>query len=164
MKNAPRPYDDMIDSRDLIELSEEQESDLQATFDEWIDELVEEAREANKEGGLPFDEDEFRDKQMTFEAWLEENGEDSDVEEYVELKRFIDEIRDCSGDSPEDGAQLIAESYFEKYAEQLADDVFGIRNASAWPFCHIDWDAAADALKTDYSEATWDGNTFLVRS
>ena len=50
------------------------------------------------------------------------------------------------------GATLIADSYFTTYAQELADDIGAVNSEIGWPACHIDWDAAATALKIDYFE------------
>lgn len=65
----------------------------------------------------------------------------------------------------QNGATLIRESYFQEYAEDYAREVFGIREEDMlrWPFCHIDWDEAAEELKTDYTEVDYDGVTYYVR-
>jgi hypothetical protein len=64
----------------------------------------------------------------------------------------------------EDGATLIRDSYFEEYAEQLAEDIGAIGRDAGWPLDHIDWAAAADALKMDYSSFEFDGVTYWARS
>lgn len=61
---------------------------------------------------------------------------------------------------------LISDDHFTKYAEQLADDLGYLNGgkAESWPFNHIDWEAAAEALKMDYSSVEIDGNTYWYRS
>ena len=61
------------------------------------------------------------------------------------------------------GATLIHEDYFVKYAEELAEDIGAIDREASWPLTHIDWDAAADALKGDYTAVEFDGATYYVR-
>lgn len=61
------------------------------------------------------------------------------------------------------GATLIRDSYFHVYAEEFADDIGAIDRDAGWPLCHIDWDAAADALKADYTAVEFDGVTYWVR-
>ena len=61
------------------------------------------------------------------------------------------------------GEALIRESYFTEYAEELADDIGAIDRNAGWPLAHIDWEAAADALKIDYTEIDFDGVTYLAR-
>jgi len=53
---------------------------------------------------------------------------------------------------------------FEEYAEELAGDLGCIPADAKWPCNHIDWKAAAEELRVDYREITFDGTTYLVRS
>lgn len=59
---------------------------------------------------------------------------------------------------------LIADSYFERYAEELAEDIGAIPHDAQWPANRIDWEAAADDLRMDYTAVTFDGNDYLMRS
>lgn len=63
----------------------------------------------------------------------------------------------------EEGATLIHEDYFEDYARQVAEDIGAIDPNASWPLSHIDWSAAADALKMDYVGVEFDGETYYVR-
>ena len=60
-------------------------------------------------------------------------------------------------------ASLIADSYFEDYARELADDIGAIDSRAAWPLTYIDWARAADALKQDYTGVTILGNDYWYR-
>lgn len=62
----------------------------------------------------------------------------------------------------QDGAALIRESYFEVYAQVLAEDLGEVR-PTGWPYKHIDWEAAAASLRQDYREVDFDGVTYLAR-
>ena len=53
---------------------------------------------------------------------------------------------------------LINDNYFEDYARDLADDIYGIKDY--WPFSCIDWEQAADELKSDYYSVEYDGETY----
>jgi hypothetical protein len=59
---------------------------------------------------------------------------------------------------------LIAESDFEEYARELADDLGMIDNSASWPMNCIDWSQAADELRVDYTSVTFDGIEWLIRS
>lgn len=63
-----------------------------------------------------------------------------------------------------DGVALIRDEYFVTYAQELAEDLGAIDRTAAWPACHIDWDAAADSLKIDYTQADFAGQTYWMRS
>lgn len=57
------------------------------------------------------------------------------------------------------GVVLVPEDEFEDHARELAEDL-GVTIPDQWPFRHIDWEAAADALKDDYSEIEIRGVTY----
>lgn len=113
-------YDDIIDSREIIERIAEIEADGDRTEDD--------------------------DQELATLRALAEEGESMADWQY--------------------GATLIRDSYFVQYAQELADDL-GIINSNAtagqWPLYHIDWEAAADELKQDYTEIDFDGVTYWVR-
>ena len=64
----------------------------------------------------------------------------------------------------DDGADLIRDSYFIEYARDFADNIGAIDRTARWPLDHIDWDAAAADLQSDYSPVNFDGVTYWVRS
>jgi hypothetical protein len=98
-------------------------------------------------------------------ADIEERDEDEESELNA-LKAFHEE----ANADWEDGVALVRDSYFERYAQELAEDTGGLREAVPnrmnyiWPFCHIDWKAAADSLQQDYSSADFDGETYWFLS
>lgn len=111
------------------------------------------------------------------EAWEQETGRDSadglpdgfwagdwldeaDAEDYRDLKELEDEL----GSVIADGETLIADWYFEDYAEQLAENIGAIDRNASWPATCIDWEAAAAALRMDYWSVEYGGATFWVRS
>ncbi len=58
---------------------------------------------------------------------------------------------------------LINDNYFESYAKELAEDCGMVSSDTSWPNNHIDWEAAADALKEDYSQVDYDNETYWYR-
>ncbi len=94
----------------------------------------------------------------------EDNGTDQDTlfQELAALEALQDE---AEGYSPgwQYGATLIRDSHFTTYAQELAEDIGAINPNFAWPTCHIDWEAAADALKMDYTEVKFAGVAYWVR-
>ena len=94
---------------------------------------------------------------------LESRTEDDEADELAMLKALIEKVRSVSEDTPEDGCQLIRDSYFEEYAEEFAADIGAINENAQWPLNYIDWAAAADQLQMDYSEVDFDGVTYWVR-
>ena len=93
-----------------------------------------------------------------------------DEYEYDELKLLtgvLDELRGQGGDERWRGSwypvTLVSESYFKDYAQEMAENVGAISRNEQWPLNHIDWNAAAEALKTDYASITIDGNEYWYR-
>lgn len=92
---------------------------------------------------------------------LQEFDDDDDANgELTALKEFASELEGY-GDW-QHGETLIADSYFPQYAEELARDLYDLPDH--WPIDHIDWEAAAEALKIDYTSADLDGETFYMRA
>jgi len=88
-----------------------------------------------------------------------------DPEDYSELLAWRQFMDTCY--LPEDweyGETFIADSYFKEYAQEFAEQIGAISSDYQWPLSHIDWDAAADALKQDYTEYELAGHTFRARS
>ena len=77
--------------------------------------------------------------------------------------RELRKVREELEAAKDDGA-LIADSYFEDYARQLAEDIGAIDPKAGWPVNQIDWRAAAEALQTDYTSIEIDGCTFWYRA
>lgn len=90
-----------------------------------------------------------------------------DVAPYIGLAEQLgcdttpDALRDWANDFE---PTLIADDYFKEYAQELADDIGAVDKDLGWPGSFIDWDAAADALRQDYTSVTYDGDDYLVRS
>ena len=59
---------------------------------------------------------------------------------------------------------LIRDSYFVTYAQDYAEDIGAIGRDVDWPASHIDWDAAADSLKTDFTEFSIGSYTYYGRA
>jgi hypothetical protein len=136
-------YDDTIDSRDI----EERIKELREELD--ID-----------ENGEPNEYDEGDEKPEA----LADDVRDELEEELRELLELKQDIEDASGDRCEYGITLIADSYFEDYAREYAEDIHGSAlSEAAWPFDSIDWESAASGLRRDYTEVEWGGYSFWVR-
>ena len=88
-----------------------------------------------------------------------------DQDEVAELATLLVLQSEAEGYAPDwrHGTTLINEDHFVEYAKELASDISGVNDRQDWPFCHIDWDAAADALKIDYTVVDFDGQTYFVR-
>lgn len=122
--------DDVIDLRDLCERFEE----------------LEEMKE----------EDEDRNEVST-------RNEDEEAE-FVKLGAFLKSLKGYGGDHQWRGdwypVMLIRDDYFETYAQEFAEDIGAISRDAEWPYTHIDWEAAAEALQQNYSSKDWDGVTY----
>ena len=82
--------------------------------------------------------------------------------ELAALEALADEAEGC-GDW-EYGETLIRDSYFENYAEELANDIGAINAEATWPNNCIDWERAARELQMDYTSVEFDGVTYWLRS
>lgn len=94
-----------------------------------------------------------------------EEGETYAHDLAAELKALRDlesEAKDC-GDW-QYGATLVRGDFFEDFAREEAESIGAIDKNAHWPLQFIDWPAAAEALKADYTEVDFDGATFFVRS
>jgi hypothetical protein len=83
--------------------------------------------------------------------------------ELAELRALQAETEGYAGDNWRDGVTFIAESFFEEYAEELAADIGAIDRNASWPLNRIDWTAAADDLKDDYTSAEINGAEYWYR-
>lgn len=87
--------------------------------------------------------------------------DEDDAEELARLQALA-----ADGETSPDwhhGETLIADSYFEDYARELANDIGAIDRNAGWPTAHIDWKAAADALKVDYFSVEYGDTTYWIR-
>lgn len=152
--------DDYIDSRDVIERMEELESELTDAHDDEYDEWVNSDRVPDDEG------DEVPQSFDGWLKWVHDTGPGhlywDEVDEYLALKGLTDEARDYSADWVH-GEQLIRADKFAEYAEELASDIGAIDRNARWPLNHIDWEAAAEELKIDYTSVDFDGTEYLMR-
>lgn len=85
--------------------------------------------------------------------------EQKELDALLELESEIGSLEECA----RNGVYFIDEDYFEDYAKELAYDIGAISNDLEWPCTHIDWDAAADELRMEFTEVDFDGQTYLVR-
>lgn len=188
---APSKYDDVIDSRQIIERIDELQEDHDSLVED-VESAEEEMRDAiDNLGDLvicptvddwpkvfgdltpqmdDMDLDVWRkvwSAQMAYED-LEEARKalkDEDPDEVEEL-RILKELQDEAEDYCPDwryGETLVHESYFVTYAQELAEDCGMVNRDVTWPNDHIDWEAAARELRMDYTSVDFDGETYLVR-
>ncbi len=158
---------DIFDSRDFIERMEELRSELDALVSDMQNAENGEDKAAATEAleswlGLAsgsLDVDDIESFTGTTEQ-VKEWGRSDDAEELAAMEAFA---ADASGVADwTHGETFIREDYFEDYARQLADDLGSLRETD-WPHNHIDWKAAADELRQDYSEFDFDGTAYYAR-
>lgn len=146
MANTISNSDDVIDSRDVIERISELESELTDAY-----------------------EGEGNSDTIKFDDWLKEADENDThtlqdaAHEFIVLRAVADEAEGYASDWKH-GEAMIRDSYFTEYAQQLADDIGAVSKDQTWPNNFIDWEAAADALKQDYTSVDFDGVEYWVRS
>lgn len=97
---------------------------------------------------------------------LSEERTDSEEHEFELLTELLNEIGSRDGNVQWRGdwypSALIADSYFEEHARELADDLYDV-DAARWPFNCIDWERAARELRSDYSTVDVDGISYWYR-
>jgi hypothetical protein len=86
--------------------------------------------------------------------------EEQELEELHELESELGMTLEAAD---QNGLYFIDEDYFVEYAKEFAYDVGAIDSDAVWPCTHIDWDAAADELRMDYTEVEYEGSTYLVQ-
>jgi hypothetical protein len=86
-------------------------------------------------------------------------GED-DAQELDELRTFAE---DAGNSEWTYGQQFIRDSYFEEFAQELAEEIGAIPDDASWPATCIDWEQAARELQMDYVSAELNGVTYWTR-
>ena len=164
--------DNVIDSRDIIERIDE----LTGDFQDVVDAIEQAETDAEREtafadlaiwlvGHTEIVLDLKALDGITFDD-VSDWAESDDAHELKALLALADEA-ECSPDWPY-GETLIHEDYFTNYIEEIIDDCYELPkefNSGDWPWCHmtIDYEAAADEAKQDYTEVNFDGATYYIR-
>lgn len=96
-----------------------------------------------------------------------ETAQDDLFAELASLESLLSDLEGNGGDEEWRGAwypiTLIRDSYFETYAQELAEDIGAINSEATWPNNCIDWKQAADELLIDYTSTEFNGITFYYR-
>jgi hypothetical protein len=135
-----------------------------AETEEQAEELAAFAEDVNLQSG------EFSAQHGNWVYWVTLGGtmglDSLEQEELAELKTLAEE---CEGYADwEHGETLIADDYFVTYIEELINDCYempeGLKGGQ-WPFRHMkmDYEAAAEEAKQDYTEVTLFGHVFWIR-
>lgn len=96
-----------------------------------------------------------------------ENQGSEEAQELAILLKVQEQAEDCA--DYQYGEVLIRESYFTDYIKELIDDCYELPKefeSGDWPWRHmtLDYKAAADEAKDDYTHIDFDGVTYLIRS
>ena len=82
----------------------------------------------------------------------------SDPDEFAVYLQVVDLLEGLAGEGGDHQwhgtwypAYLVADDHFIDYAKRLAEDIGAVDLHATWPIKHIDWEAAARALRSDYS-------------
>lgn len=134
-------YDDVIDSRDVIERIEDLELEAGGRF-------IEKHPEGVSWGEVADDHSAELD--------------DEDAAELVALRRLAEQGEEL--DDWADGVALVRDSYFREYAMEMADELGLLPESYQWPTSCIDWDQAARELRMDYTPVEFDGVTYWARA
>ena len=156
MSSTPSKQDTFIDSRDIIKRVEELEEE-RADLADALEQAEEDTAEAFGDDLKPTQQ--ARDKAAQAVAEWDASDE---AEELRALKALAEQ---CEGYGDwEYGEALIARSYFQTYAQELAADIGAIDPSASWPLNCIDWEQAAKELEADYMAVDFDGEEFLMRA
>lgn len=137
---------DIIDTRDIVERIKELEDERAAIETAAKEAHGTETPEANARVAAALTE------------W-------DDGDEAEELKVLLQVREDyCGSEDFENGEALIADHYFEEYAEELAENIGAITKGATWPNDCIDWKRAAEQLQQDYSPLDYGQTTYWFRS
>ena len=94
-------------------------------------------------------------------------GDPHPDDELTALRALVEECAGNGGDEERDGiwypVTLIRDSYFQEYAQELADECGLINREVSWPYTCIDWDKAARELRMDYTAIDFDCVTYWIR-
>lgn len=91
-----------------------------------------------------------------------DESDGTDNEERSELAALVALRDEDSPDWPH-GETLIRDSYFQDYAEQMAEDIGAIDSNASWPNNCIDWERATRELQYDYSCVEFGGVNYWIR-
>lgn len=109
--------------------------------------------------------DEYNEKMGSPDAWG--GVPDGEPEELAMLEGILSELAGYGGDEEFEGdwypVELVADSYFQEYAQNLAEECGMVDTNARWPMTCIDWEQAARELQQDYSSIEICGATYGYR-
>ena len=139
----------ILDTRDLAEKREELQTDLVNSFNDYFDTELEDF------GDLTSYIDNSEDEDV--QEWRYDNSDDFEhIEEIDELEEEISEFIY--------GETLIPEDDFKEYCEDFVNDCYNLKDVPDFIKYNINWEGVASDLEVDYSNVTYQGESFLVRA
>lgn len=161
--SEPAEFDNADDAKRYIIDQIKEDEDAAATEEDEAEaeDLAALAEEVNLES------DEFTTRTVGgYCYWVREDGtmglDDEETEELAQLEALAKQGENY-GDW-EHGETLVRESYFETFAQEMAEDIGAIPEGLSWPCTCIDWEQAARELMQDYTTIDFDGVTYLMRT
>jgi len=147
-----------------------------------LDEIASHAENTTNEGDaetltafaedVNLESDEFSAQCLNYVYWVTEDGaiiglNDEETKELKTLENLLEELKGCGGDEQWNGdwypITLIRDSYFEDYAQELAEECGLVNHNANWPNSCIDWEKAARELQWDYSTVDFGDVTYWYR-
>jgi antirestriction protein len=155
MGNTISNTDDIIDLRNVMARVEELETALQ------------EAMDANEEGHNLDTLDEYIAAVRQDFSAAHAHRMIGEAKELEQMQALLEECKGNGGDEQWRGdwypVTLVRDSYFQEYAQELAEDIGAINADATWPNNGIDWEHAARELRMDYTGVEFDGQTYYCR-
>lgn len=152
-----------LDTRDLYKRKCELEE-----LKEAIETAQEELKE-HMEAEPTLADDDYEEAYATWEEEKEEFESAVDQAEYLfgtDEQEELSELEEIEGYASDfkGGETMIPTHSFKEYAQLFADDIGAINRDATWPLNCINWDEAAEELAMDYSQVTYQGQDYYVRS
>ena len=109
--------------------------------------------------------DEYNEKMVSPDAW--DGVPAGEPEELAMLEGILSELAGYGGDEEFEGdwypVELIADSYFQEYTQNLAEECDMVDTRARWPMTCIDWEQAARELQMDYGSIEIHDSTYWYR-
>ena len=109
--------------------------------------------------------DEYNENMGSPDAWDGVPG--GEPEELAMLEGILSELAGYGGYGEFDGdgypLELVADRYFQEYAQNLAEECDMVDTNARWPMHCIDWEQAARELQMGYSSIEIRGFTYWYR-
>ena len=100
--------------------------------------------------------EDIRFEEEEIESWKE------DFEDELKEIEEIDDVENELGSEFEYGVTLVDVDDWEEYVKELLEDIGYIpKDFPSW--IEIDWESTANNVKVDYTEVTYQGNSYLGR-